>query len=341
MENLRIENKIKSSIEENNFSGVISIRKQGKIIYENAAGYADRSNKLKNNMETKFGIASGTKFFTALAIGKLIEEERLSFTTKVFDIIKYPFPYYSKEITIKQLLTHTSGIPDYFDEEKIDDFDNFKVAIPWYELKEPKEYFPIFPQEEMKFTPEERFSYCNSGFILLAAIIEEVSGMKYKDYVEKMIFKPIGMNHSGFYALNKLPENTSLGYVEEENGWRTNVYNLPIVGGGDGGAFTTVSDLYLLWDAFLNYKILSKDLVESYIKPYIKAESEGENLYYGYGIWIYNEKSVEEYIVGCDAGVSFKSAIIREKDIVYTVISNTGNGAWPIIRGIEKLLNRD
>lgn len=214
----------------------------------------------------------------------------------------------------------------------------FKVAIPWYELKEPKEYFPIFPQEEMKLTPGESFSYCNSGFILLAAIIEEVSGMKYKDYLEKKIFKPIGMNNSGFFALNKLPENTALGYVEEENGWRTNVYNLPIVGGGDGGAFTTVGDLYLLWDALLNYKILSKDLVELYIKPYIKADSEGENLFYGYGIWIYKEKSVVEYIVGCDAGVSFKSAIIREKDIVYTVISNTGNGAWPIIREIQNLM---
>ncbi len=328
--------KINSSIEKNNFSGVISIKEKGKIIYENAVGFADRSNKVSNNMETKFGIASGTKFFTALAIGKLIEEGKISLETKVFDIIKYDFPFYSKEITIGQLLTHTSGIPDYFDEEKVDDFDNFFVAIPWYKLREPKDYFPIFPQEKMKFLPGENFSYCNSGFILLAALVNEVSGIPYTRFVEEYIFKAIGMKNSGFFELNRLSENTALGYVEDDNGWRTNIYNLPIVGGGDGGAFTTVGDLYILWDAFLKFKILSKSLTELYIKPYIKAESEGENLYYGLGIWLCKkEKTLEEYIVGCDAGVSFKSAIIRKNEIIYTVISNTGDGAWPIISEIK------
>lgn len=334
-----IADKINSSIEKNNFSGVISIKKKGMIIYENAVGYAERSNKVNNNLETKFGIASGTKFFTALAIGKLIEEGKIALETKVFDLIKYDFHFYSKEITIGQLLTHTSGIPDYFDEEKVDDFDNFFVTIPWYELKEPKDYFPIFPQVEMKFLPGERFSYCNSGFILLAAIVHQVSGMPYTGFIEEYIFKAIGMNNSGFFELNRLPENTAIGYVEDDNGWRTNIYNLPIVGGGDGGAFTTVGDLYILWDALLKFKILSKNLTELYIKLYIKAESEGENLYYGHGIWVYKEeeKPIEEYIMGCDAGVSFKSAIIRKNEIMYTVISNTGDGAWPIIREIQSL----
>jgi CubicO group peptidase (beta-lactamase class C family) len=130
---------------------------RGKIIYENSAGFADRSNKVRNNMKTRFGIASGTKFFTALAIGKLIEQGKLSLETKVFDIIKYDFPLYSKEITIAQLLTHTSGIPDYYDEEKVDDYDNFFTDIPWYELREPKDYFPVFPQEKMKSIPGEKF----------------------------------------------------------------------------------------------------------------------------------------------------------------------------------------
>lgn len=329
--------KINSSIERNNFSGVVSIKKNGKIIYEKAVGYAERSNKVNINRETRFGIASGTKFFTALAIGKLMDEGKISLETKVFDIIKYDFSLYSKEITIKQLLTHTSGIPDYFDEEKVDDFGNFFVAIPWYELREPKDYFPVFPQEDMKFRPGERFSYCNSGFVLLAAIIHEVTGIPYTVFVKEHILKPVGMNDSGFFELNRLPENTAIGYVEDDNGWRTNVYNLPIVGGGDGGIFTTVGDLYKLWDAFLDFKILSKDLTELYLKPYVTAETEGENTYYGHGIWVCKEeeKPIEEYIIGCDAGVSFKSAIIRKDEIIYTVISNTGDGVWPIIEEIQ------
>lgn len=335
-----ITEKINASIEKNNFSGVISIKEKGKIIYENAVGNAERIYKINNNIETKFGIASGTKFLTALAIGKLIEEGMLSLETKVFDIIKYEFHFYSKEITVGQLLTHTSGIPDYFDEEKVDDFDDFFVAIPWYKLREPKDYFPAFPEEEMKFLPGEKFSYCNSGYILLAAIIQEISGTSYIGFIEKYIFRAIGMNNSGFFELNRLPENTAIGYVKDDNGWCTNIYNLPIVGGGDGGAFTTVGDLYILWDALLKFKILSKDLTELFMKPYVKTESEGENLYYGHGIWIYKdaERPIEEYIVGCDAGVSFRSAINRENDLIYTVISNTSDGAWPIIREIKDIL---
>ncbi|GMQ60544.1 serine hydrolase [Vallitalea sediminicola] len=340
MEDSTIFNSLNELIKKNDFSGVISIKKQGEIIYEKASGYADRSNRVENNIETKFGIASGTKFFTALSIGKLIEDEKISLETKVFDIIKYKFDLYSKDITIRQLLTHTSGIPDYFDEDKVDDFDNFFVDIPWYELKEPKDYFPVFPQEEMNFSPGKSFAYCNGGFVLLAAIIAEISKMPYKDYVEQNIFEAIGMNNSGFYPLNRLPENAALGYVKDDIGWRTNIYNLPIVGGGDGGAFTTLSDLYILWDALLSNKILSENMVDLYIKPHVKAESEGENTYYGHGIWVYEEKGkpVEEYIVGCDAGISFKSAIVREKDITYTVISNTGDGAWSIIKEIVHMI---
>lgn len=233
-------------------------------------------------------------------------------------------------------MTHTSGIPDYYDEDKVDDFDDFYVSIPWYKLREPQDYFPIFPQEEMKFLPGEKFSYCNGGFILLAAIVQEVSGIPYARYVEEYVFKAIGMMSSGFFELNRLPENTAMGYVKDDKGWRTNIYNLPIIGGGDGGAFTTVNDLYILWDSLYKYQILPKDLTELYTKLFVKAESEGENIYYGLGIWLYKkENTLEEYIVGCDAGVSFKSAVIRKEDIIYTVISNTSDGAWPIIRAIK------
>jgi CubicO group peptidase (beta-lactamase class C family) len=191
----------------------------------------------------------------------------------------------------------------------------------------------------MKFYPGEKFSYSNSGYVLLAAIVSELSGISYASFVEEHIFKAVGMNKSGFFELNRLPENTALGYVEDENGWRTNVYNLPIIGGGDGGAFTTVGDMYILWDSFFKYKILSKDMTDLFVKPYIKAETEGVSTYYGHGIWLYEGAELrEEYIEGCDPGVSFKSAAVRNKDIIYTVISNTGDGAWPIIREIKEIL---
>ena len=328
------------SIEEHAFSGVISIRQKDHVFYAGAAGYADRSNRIENSLETRFGIASGTKFFTALAIGKLIEAQKLSFSTPLKDCIALDFPRYSQEITIRHLLTHTSGIPDYYDEDKIANFDNFTLSVPWYSLRGPRDYLAVFPDEAMKFAPGERFSYSNGGYILLGVVIEELTGMKYQDFVEQAIFKAIGMNHSGYFALNKLPEKTAIGYVEEEEGWRTNIFNLPIVGASDGGAFTTVHDITTLWKAFWGYQILPKELVEIYAQPYVKAEMEGEHTYYGHGLWICEKegRNRKEYITGRDAGVSFMSSVNRVNEMQITVISNTTDGAWSMLKDIDTLL---
>jgi CubicO group peptidase (beta-lactamase class C family) len=340
MERAQLVETLNTSVEEHAFSGVISIRHQGRVLYERAAGYADRSNKVENTLETRFGIASGTKFFTALAVGKLIAAQRLSFSTKLKDCLTLPFPRYSPEITIRHLLTHTSGIPDYYDEEKVTDFDHFTLAIPWYALKGPRDYLAVFPEEAMKFAPGERFSYSNGGYILLGVVIEERTGLKYQEFVEQAIFKPVGMNRSGYFALNQLPEKTALGYVEEEGGWRTNIYNLPIVGASDGGAFTTVQDMATLWKAFWGGEILPKELVDIYATPCVKAEQEKKSAYYGHGLWLSKEVGGkrEVYITGCDAGVSFKASVNREADLQVTVMSNTTHGAWPVLRDIDRAL---
>jgi len=329
------------SIEKNAFSGVVYVRQAGQVVYEKAAGHADRADRRENTLDTRFGIASGTKFFTALAIGKLIEAGKLDFATRVAECVPWNFPRYSEAVTIRQLLTHTSGIPDYFDEEKIEDFDNFTVAIPWSELRGPKDYLPVFPDEEMKFEPGARLSYSNGGYILLGVVIEEVAGMAYRDFVTQEIFAPAGMTRSGYFAMNKLPEDTAFGYIEEDDGeWRTNIYNLPIIGASDGGAFTTAADLARLWDAFWGGEILSREMVELYTQPYSKAESEGPHEHYGHGIWIHDsdERGRETYITGCDAGVSMKSGLIHNTNTLVTVLSNTTEGAWPVLKDIYKAI---
>ncbi len=326
-----------ASVDTHAFSGVISIRHGGLVMYERAAGYADRSNKIANSLDTRFGIASGTKFFTALAIGKLIAAQKLSLSTKLQACLALDFQHYSPEITIGHLLTHTSGIPDYFDEEKVTDFDHFFVSRPWYELKGPRDYLPIFPDEPMKFAPGTRFSYSNGGYILLGVVIEEVTGLPYQHFVEQAIFQAIGMKRSGYFAFNQLPEQTALGYIEGAGDWRTNIYNLPIVGASDGGAYTTAADLATLWKAFWGNEIVPPDLVEIYATSYVKAETEGESLYYGHGLWINMgpDGQPEIYMTGGDAGVSFRSSVKRASDLQITVLSNTTNGAWPVWRDID------
>jgi CubicO group peptidase (beta-lactamase class C family) len=340
MKNDQLTKTLNNSLKKHAFSGVVSIRQAEAVLYERAAGYAERSNRVKNTLATRFGIASGTKFFTALAIGKLVEAGKLVFSTRLKDCLALDFPRYSPEITIEHLLTHTSGIPDYYDEEKITDFDNFTVSLPWYALKGPRDYLAVFPDEPMKFAPGERFSYSNGGYILLGVVIEALSGLKYQDFVEQEIFKAAGMNRSGFFPFNRLPEKTATGYVEEAQGWRTNIYNLPIVGASDGGAYTTAQDVAALWKAFWGYKILSRELVEMVARPRVKAEGEDENISYGYGLWIREDENGnrEEYFVGCDAGVSFKSSVNREKGLQVTVMSNTTDGAWPVLGDIRAVL---
>jgi CubicO group peptidase (beta-lactamase class C family) len=329
-----------AAIDQHSFSGVIDIRRQDTVLYARAASYADRSNKIANTLETRFGIASGTKFLTALAIGKLVEDERLSVSTRLKDCVALDFPRYSPEITIRHLLTHTSGIPDYYDEGQVTDFDNFVLPVPCCALRGPRDYLAAFPDADMQFKPGERFSYSNGGYILLGIVIEELTGMRYQAFVEENIFQAAAMHQSGFFALNKLPEKTAVGYLEEEMGWRTNIYNLPIVGASDGGAFTTVHDLATLWKAFWRYELLSKELVELYAAPYVRAETEGAHKYYGHGLWIDDAlgRKQDVYITGGDAGVSFKSSVNRENNLLVTVISNTTHGAWPLLRSIEDAL---
>jgi CubicO group peptidase (beta-lactamase class C family) len=331
--------RLDSSIDAQAFSGVVSIRQHGEVLYQRAAGFADRSNRLANTLDTRFGIASGTKFLTALAIGQLIATQKISFTTRLSDCLALDVPQYAPEITIPHLLTHTSGIPDYFDEEKVTDVNEFFVGRPWYELKGPRDYLTIFPDEPMKFSPGARFSYSNGGYILLGVVIEELTGMRYQDYVEQSIFQACGMQRSGFFAFNRLPEQTALGYIEAAGDWRTNIYNLPIIGASDGGAYTTVEDLARLWQAFWDYLILPQELVELYTTPYVKAETEGEHTYYGHGLWIQARpgEQPETYLLGGDAGVSFKSRVRRDRDLEVTVISNTTRGAWSLVHDLDRI----
>lgn len=328
-----LKEEVEKVIRETGFSGAISIKQGGERLFWGAAGYADRTNCFENRDTTRFGIASATKFLTALAIGMLFEEGKLSFSSRLFDLIENDFPTYSEEITIGHLLTHSSGIPDYFDVQKIEDFNSYFIQVPWYSLEGPTDYLPILPGTEMKFKPGTKFSYSRSGYILLGAVIERLSQMRYQDYIIQRIFKPAGMTSSGFFPLNSLPPDTAIGYIDEREGYRTNVYNLPILGSSDGGAFSTLADIERLWEAFYGYELLAKELVDLYISPLSRAPLEGEKIYYGHGVWIYRENSKlqSEYVCGCEAGASFNSSNDRTNEVQITVMSNTTGGAWPVM----------
>jgi len=315
-----------------NFSGVISIFKDNKEIINKAFGLKDSINKLPNIKDTKFGIASGTKLFTALGIGKLIEQGKIALNTKIKEIDREFCTFIDEDATIRNLLNHTSGIYDYYDEEIFSDSDDFFVDMPWYLLETPSDYLPLFKNQKPKFKPSEKYSYSNGGFVFLGILIEKLTGKLFRDYIHNNVLVPAKMNNSGFYALNELPSNTANGYTENRR--TTNIYNLPIRGGGDGGMYTNTYDLCSFWEHLFLYKILSKELTEIFLKTQWKFNNES-----GYGCGIY--KKLDDtmfYIVGGDAGVGFDSRYLPEQKININIISNITDGEEELRRYILTLL---
>ncbi|EIT84010.1 beta-lactamase [Fictibacillus macauensis ZFHKF-1] len=320
------------------FSGSILVQEGQNTHYKEGFGYANRSEKLQITPSTKFGMASGCKIFTSLSISQLVQAGRLSFNTRLKDVLIAPFPHFHPDITIHQLLTHTSGIPDYFDEEIMDDFEELWKQVPMYSIKTPKDFLPMFQQEKMKFTPGSSFAYNNAGYILLGLVVEEISGQAFPEYVQKHIFNVCEMTDSGYYRMDQLPEHTALGYIDnvEMDTWKTNIYSVPIIGGSDGGAFTSVIDLVKFWDGLMNGKLLNKTFLDQILCPHVES---GEEMAYGYGIWISKEKGeISKYLLfGYDPGVRMHSSFHVKTKIQTHILSNIEQSVYPIGSYVDEL----
>ncbi|PFW55116.1 penicillin-binding protein [Bacillus cereus] len=319
------------------FSGVVLIKKEKELVYEKAFGYANKSECINNTLQTRFGIASGCKIFTAIGICQLVERGMITFHTKLKDCLSIEFPNFNENITVHQLLTHSAGIPDYFDESIMENFEDLWKQTPMYLLKSLRDFLPLFQNNNMMFAPGSKFHYNNAGFIILGLIIEEQTGLTFTEYIEKNIFIPLGMNDSGYFSLDRLPRHTALGYIKDVNKqtWRTNAYSIPIKGGSDGGAFITAPDMLRFWEALFNYEVISQEYTELLLKPHIQVKN---NQFYGYGIWIETRQNnvFKYHIMGYDPGVSFRSAVYPNLGITLVIPSNKGAGPEKIMGEIEQ-----
>ncbi len=315
-----LEDRIDKVARETEFSGTISIYQAESPLYEKAFGYRDVQNQLPNLPGTCFGIASGTKFFTALGIGRLIDQGLLKLHTQVGELSPDYGGFINPRATILHLLTHTSGVFDYYDEEIEQDFDHFYVSIPWYRLETPSDYWPLFQGQVAKFQPGERYSYSNGGYVFLALLIEKITGRLFRDFMQEQVFQVASMPQTGFYALNMLPANTALGYLEDRQ--TTNIFNLPIRGGGDGGLYTTAEDLHAFWQNLFAHQILSPELTAIFLQTHRPFDKEN-----GYGCGVYKRIDGSLYaIVGGDAGVGFDSRYLVDQQITISILSNITNG---------------
>lgn len=324
-------NPIMDRMEEVGFSGVAYLQK--KETWTAARGFANRADERPNAVDTRFGIASGSKLFTAVAVCQLVERGELALDDKLSELLPKTFPNF--EVTVHQLLTHTSGIPDYFDEQVMDDFEDLWKQHPMYLMQAASDFIPLFKDQPPMFEPGERFHYNNAGFIALGLIIERVTGKEFADVVEERIFAPAKMQNSGYFRLDRLPGQTALGYIEEDGVWRTNQYAVPIRGGADGGAYVTADDMANFWRSLMDGTLLTKEMVDKMLQ----IHASGEDGAYGYGIWIQQRKDdiLKYHVMGYDPGVSFHSAFYPADGSMLTVLSNKGTGAHEITGIIEEL----
>ncbi|WP_158605923.1 serine hydrolase [Taibaiella sp. KBW10] len=229
------------------FNGSVLLGQKGKILYKRYFGMANRSANLPLSSDISSQLASTSKPFTATAVLWLYQNKYLDIELPVNVYLK-DFPY--SNVTVKMMLDQRSGLPDYT-----------KVGLPKWAAKAPmynidlQRYIATY-KPKLMFTPNTRFNYSNTNYALLARIIEEVSGMSYKQFMQELIFDPLGMTHTFVYdpkddySSRKLTTSYKFNWAVHDNTHEDGVY-------GDKGIYSTVEDMYRWDQSFYNNDILS------------------------------------------------------------------------------------
>lgn len=321
------------SLFDSKFRGCAVITKNNKVVLKRATGYADLQNKVSNDFDTKFATASAGKVFVAVGILQLIEKGLLTFETTIGEILDIDFKQIDSHITIKQLLTHTSGIPDYFDESVMREYEELWIDFPNYKIRSNEDLLPLFIDKPMMYPRGSKFQYNNTGFVVLALVIEKLTGMEFDKYLTDQVFKPCEMHSTGYYELDMLPAKCATNYIYDErrNTYRTNIFSVDAKGTGAGGAFTTVADIESFWNCLLSYRLLSESMTQNML-----SNHSGKDECYGYGIWLRKTNNhFVPYFQGSDPGVSFITSYDISQQLMVVLVSNYGDNVWDLLREIN------
>ena len=325
-----------AALADDGFAGVVRVDVEGRTELREAYGLADRARRIPMTVDTRLGTASGSKTLTALAVLSLVEDGVLSLSTTARSLLGDDLPLVSADVTVEHLLSHRSGIGDYIDEDDPDlSESDYVMPVSVHELATTEAFVRVLDGYPPKFPVGESFSYCNSGYVVLALLAERASGVGFHELVDERVCRPAGMTSTAFLRSDALPGDAALGYVRVDGAWVSNVFHLPVRGTGDGGAFTTVDDVYRMWEALHAGAIVSEATVAEMLRPRSERDQHGES--YGLGMWL-DVDGGAAILRGADAGVSFTSIHDPERRFTYTVIANTVDGAWPVSRAVRSFL---
>jgi CubicO group peptidase (beta-lactamase class C family) len=313
------------AVRDPDFSGVVSVRRGDTVEFERAYGLADRETSRKARTDTRFGLASVTKGFTAVTVASLVAEGSLTLDTPARSLLGADLPLIADDVTVRHLLGHTSGIGDYVDEEIDPGEHGYVLKVPFDALVTTEDYLPALDGFPTKFRAGQRFAYCNSGYVVLALIAERVAARAFVDLVADRVFAPAGMTRSAFLQMDELPPDAAAGYLPDG---RPNRDHLPRRGSGDGGAFSTVADLHAFWTALFAGRLLPATVLAG-------LTDNRANPGYGLGFWLEGPRVA---LQGGDMGVSTWTVHDPASGVTYSVLSNTETGVGKVKRRLDELL---
>jgi len=313
------------------FNGSALVAENGKVVYKGAFGLANMEWNIPNTPDTKFRLGSITKQFTATLTMQLVEQGKIKLDAKISDYL----PDYRKDIgqkvTIHHLLTHTSGIPSYTGQPGF--LEN--VSRNPYKVDD---FVKKYASGNLEFEPGSKYAYNNSGYFLLGAIIEHVTGKPYEQVLKENIFDPLGMNNTGYDHHDTIIPKRATGYSKTPDGYTNAAYLDMSIPYAAGSIYSTVEDLYLWDQALYTDKLLSAQSKASMYKPFL-----GD---YAYG-WVVQNASFKQngkdiQVIRHGGGINgFTTTIVRfpqEKNLI-VMLDNTGTGYLdPLSDSIAKIL---
>lgn len=314
------------------FNGSALIAENNKVILKKGYGLANMEWNIPNEPDTKFRLGSITKQFTATAILQLVEQGKLKLDGKLSDYLDTYRKDTGGRITIHHLLTHTSGVPNY-------------TALPGFFQGVSRNPFAVndfiqkYASGDLEFEPGSKFNYSNSGYFLLGAIIEKVTGKPYEQVLKENIFDPVGMKNTGYDHYDQVISKRAAGYLKTPKGYQNAPYLDMSIPYAAGSLYSTVEDLYL-WDQALNgEKVLSAKSKAAMFTPNLSN--------YGYGFVMTNATLGPNKLVvptiQHNGGINgFSTTIIRltgNKGLI-VLLDNTGQGQFldQIVKGISSIL---
>ncbi len=299
----------------------VLVAKDGRTVYNSARGVADLQAMRPIDFRTGFRLASVTKQFTAAAVMLLVRDGKLRYEDRLTDLFP-DFPEYGREITIRNLLDHTSGLPDY--EDLMPAYDR-TVPVEDVQIPDAGVLDLLKRQKAGWFVPGSSWRYSNSGYVLLGLIVEKASGRSFPDFLQERIFKPLNMIDTLAYVRGKnRVSNRAFGYTKEDKRWNMTDQSPTSATLGDGGIYSSLADL-LQWDEALGrHSLLGEAEMRPALTP-VRVPSKGPTgpdgapADYGFG-WFLNGWKGHPRMWHYGETVGFRTAIQRFTDDGLTVV---------------------